>query len=136
MRNFVIAVAVLAAAAVIPLVVGAQEGGNQADGWETRLDGGTDATSVLHFRTMGDGVHASTAGRGGAIFWQPSSMAKGDYTISAMFTQTGRLEKPSYSVFSMPITRTRAIENRALVARRATGGRSAARSLDPLLAAG
>ena len=89
MRNFAIAVAVLAAgAAAIPLVGGAQEGGNQADGWETRLDGGTDATSVLHFRTMGDGVHASTAGRGAAIFWQPNSMAKGDYTISAMFAQT------------------------------------------------
>jgi hypothetical protein len=88
MRNFAIAVAVLAGAAAIPLVGGAQEGGNQADGWETRLDGGTDATSVLHFRTMGDGVHASTAGRGAAIFWQPDSMAKGDYTISAMFAQT------------------------------------------------
>ena len=86
MRNFVIAVAALALA--VPLVVGAQEGGNEADGWETRLDGGTDATSVLHFRTMGDGVHASTAGRGAAIFWQPNSMAKGDYTISASFTQT------------------------------------------------
>ena len=86
MRNFVIAVAALALA--VPLVVGAQEGGNEADGWETRLDGGTDATSVLHFRTMGDGVHASTAGRGAAIFWQPDSMAKGDYTISASFTQT------------------------------------------------
>ncbi len=86
MRNFVIAVAALALA--VPLVVGAQEGGNEADGWETRLDGGTDATSVLHFRTMGEGVHASTAGRGAAIFWQPNSMAKGDYTISASFTQT------------------------------------------------
>ncbi len=86
MRNFVIAVAALALA--VPLVVGAQEGGNEADGWETRLDGGADATSVLHFRTMGDGVHASTAGRGAAIFWQPDSMAKGDYTISASFTQT------------------------------------------------
>ena len=100
MRNFAIAVAVLAAAAAIPLVVGAQEGGNEADGWETRLDGGTDATSVLHFRTMGDGVHASTAGRGAAIFWQPSSMAKGDYTISAMFAQTEPSGHPNaYGLF-------------------------------------
>ena len=53
MRNFAIAVAMLAVAAAVPLVVGAQEGGNEADGWETRLDRGTDATSVLHFRTMG-----------------------------------------------------------------------------------
>ena len=98
MRNFVIAVAVLALA--VPLVVGAQEGGNQAEGWETRLDGGTDATSVLHFRTMGDGVHASTAGRGAAIFWQPTSMAKGDYTISASFTQTEPSGHPNaYGLF-------------------------------------
>ena len=86
MRNLIIAAAV--AALVSPLVGNAQEGGNQADGWETRLDGGTDASSVLHFRTMGNGVHASTAGRGGATFWQPNSMAKGTYTISASFTQT------------------------------------------------
>ena len=98
MRNFVIAVVMLALA--VPLVVGAQEGGNQAEGWETRLDGGTDATSVLHFRTMGDGVHASTAGRGAAIFWQPNSMAKGDYTISASFTQTEPSGHPNaYGLF-------------------------------------
>ena len=98
MRNFVIAVAVLALA--VPLVGGAQEEGNQAEGWETRLDGGTDATSVLHFRTMGDGVHASTAGRGAAFFWQPTSMAKGDYTISASFTQTEPSGHPNaYGLF-------------------------------------
>ena len=100
MRNFVISVAVLGVAVAGPLVVGAQEGGNQADGWETRLDGGTDETSVLHFRTMGDGVHASTAGRGGAIFWQPNSMAKADYTISATFAQTEPSGHPNaYGLF-------------------------------------
>ena len=100
MRNFAIAVAMLAVAAAVPLVVGAQEGGNQADGWETRLDRGTDATSVLHFRTMGDGVHASTAGRGAAIFWQPNSMAKADYTISATFAQTEPSGHPNaYGLF-------------------------------------
>ena len=83
MRNLVIAAAVLALAG--PLVGGAQEGGNQAHGWEMRLDGGTDA-SVLRFRTMGTGLHASTAGRGAAIFWQPDSMAKENYTINAAFT--------------------------------------------------
>ena len=98
MRNFVIAMAALALA--VPLVVGAQEGGNEADGWETRLDAGTDATSVLHFRTMGDGVHASTAGRGAANFWQPDSMATGDYTISASFTQTEPSGHPNaYGLF-------------------------------------
>ncbi len=98
MRNLVIAVAVLALA--VPLVVGAQEGGNEAEGWETRLDRGTDATRVLHFRTMGNGVHASTAGYGAAIFWQPNSMGKGDYTISASFTQTEPSGHPNaYGLF-------------------------------------
>ena len=100
MRNLVIAVAALALALAVPLVVGAQEGGNEAQGWETRLDGGTDATSVLHFRTMENGVHASTAGRGAAIFWQPNSMAKGDYTISASFAQTEPSGHPNaYGLF-------------------------------------
>ena len=86
MRNVLIAVAV--AALAVPLVGRAQEGGNEAQGWETRLDNGTDPTGVLHFTTMGDGVHASTAGSGAAIFWQPNSMAKENFTISASFTQT------------------------------------------------
>ena len=100
MRNLVIAVAVLALVLAVPLVAGAQEGGNEAEGWETRLDEGTDGTSVLHFRTMGNGVHASTAGRGAAIFWQPNSMAKEDYTISASFTQTEPSGHPdAYGLF-------------------------------------
>ena len=99
MRNVVIAAAVLAVAVAVPLLV-AQDGGNQAAGWETRLDRGTDANSVLHFRTMGTGVHATTGGRGGAIFWQPNSMAKGDYTISAMFVQTEPSGHPNaYGLF-------------------------------------
>ncbi len=98
MRNLVIAVVALALAG--PLVVGAQQGGNEAEGWETRLDLGRDATRVLHFRTMGNGVHASTAGYGAAIFWQPNSMGKGDYTISASFTQTEPSGHPNaYGLF-------------------------------------
>ena len=98
MRNVLIAVAV--AALAVPLVGRAQEGGNEAEGWETRLDSGTDPTGVLHFRTMGDGVHASTAGRGGAIFWQPNSTATGNFTISASFTQTEPSGHPNaYGLF-------------------------------------
>ena len=49
---------------------------------------------------MGDGVHASTAGRGAAIFWQPNSMAKADYTISATFAQTEPSGHPNaYGLF-------------------------------------
>ena len=98
MRKLLIAMVV--AALAVPLVVQAQTGGNEASGWETRLDGGTDVDSVLHFRTMGDGVHATTGGRGGAIFWQPDSMAKGDFTISASFIQTEASGHPNaYGLF-------------------------------------
>ncbi len=77
----------LAAAALLaaPAVAGAQ--GVQADGWEHRLDFGGDVNDVLSFDTMGKGVHVTTEGAGFAIFWQPDSMAKGDFTISASFTQ-------------------------------------------------
>ncbi len=98
MRKLLLAVAV--AALVVPLVGDAQTGGNEAAGWETRLDNGTDVDSVLHFRTMGGGVHATTAGRGGATFWQPNSMAKGDFTISANFIQTEPSGHPNaYGIF-------------------------------------
>ena len=84
---------VLTAAAVavltVPLLAGAQ-GGNEAPGWEHRLDFGGDVNDVLHFRSMGDGVHATTTGAGFAIFWQPESTADGNFSISATFTQMER----------------------------------------------
>ena len=75
------------AALAIPLA-GAQESGVTAEGWEVRLDRGTNVGD-LFFRTMGSGFHATTGPA--AIFWQPSSMQKGEYSISATFVQT----KPS-----------------------------------------
>ena len=69
--------------------------GVTAPSWEVRLDRGTDATRVLTFRTMGSGVHATTAGRGAAIFWQANSMANGNYTISASFTHTEPSSHPN-----------------------------------------
>ena len=55
---------------------------------------------MLHFRAMGNGVHASTAGRGGAIFWQRDSMASGNFTISANFVQTEPSGHPNaYGLF-------------------------------------
>ena len=79
---------VLAAVLAVPFVAGAQ--GVQADGWEARLDFEADIDSVLSFMPMGDGVHATTTGSGFAIFWQPESMAEGDFSISATFTQMER----------------------------------------------
>ena len=92
----VVVVAVLA----IPLTLLAQQEGVTAEGWEARLDRGGDAASVLSFMTMGSGVHATTASAGAAIFWQPSSMTKGSYTISASFTQAEASNHPNaYGLF-------------------------------------
>ena len=97
MRSLLVAVAV--AALVIPLAVQAQQGSVTAEGWEVRLDRGTDVASMLSFMTMGSGVHATT-GRGAAIFWQPNSMAKGNYSISASFTQAEPSNHPNaYGLF-------------------------------------
>ena len=88
MRKFLTAAAAVAVLAV-PFAAGAQ-GGVEAAGWEHRLDFGGDVNDLLHFTTMGDGVHATTTGAGFAIFWQPESMAGGDFSISATFTQMER----------------------------------------------
>jgi len=84
--RYLLAVVVVAVLA-IPLTLLAQQGGVTAEGWQARLDRGGEAASVLSFMTMGSGVHATTASAGAAIFWEPSSMTKGSYTISASFTQ-------------------------------------------------
>ena len=97
--RYLLAVVVVAVLA-IPLALLAQEGGVTAEGWEARLDRGGDAASVLSFMTMGSGVHATTASAGAAIFWQPSSMTKGSYTISASFTQAEASNHPNaYGLF-------------------------------------
>ena len=97
MRSLLVAVAVLAL--VVPLAVQAQQSGVTAEGWEVRLDRGTDVASMLSFMAMGSGVHATT-GRGAAIFWQPNSMAKGTYSISASFMQAEPSNHPNaYGLF-------------------------------------
>ena len=65
-----------------------------AEGWEVRLDRGTDVASMLSCMTMGSGVDVTT-GRGAAIFWQPNSMAQGTYSISASFTQAEPSNHPN-----------------------------------------
>jgi hypothetical protein len=98
MKRLLITVAVTALA--IPLGLQAQEGGIQADGWEGRLDRDGDINGVLHFRTMGEGLHASTAGRGAGIFWRETDTHSGNYSISATFTQTEPSSHPNaYGLF-------------------------------------
>ena len=64
MRKLLVAAAI--AALAISLAVQAQSGGVTANGWDARLDRGTDASSVFNFMSMGDGVHATTSGGGAA----------------------------------------------------------------------
>jgi len=98
MRKLLITVAI--GALTIPLTVQAQEGGVQVDGWEARLDRNGDINNVLHFRTMGEGLHASTGGPGAAIFWRPADTQSGNYSISATFTQTAPSSHPNaYGLF-------------------------------------
>ena len=98
MRKLLITVAI--ATLAIPLALQAQEGGVEADGWEARLDRNGDINNVLHFRTMGEGLHASTGGPGAAIFWRPADTHNGDYSISATFTQTAPSSHPNaYGLF-------------------------------------
>ena len=98
MRKLIAVAAVTVLA--LPLIATAQDGGVQASGWETRTDRGGDPNDVLSFMAMGDGVHAQTSGPGAAIFWEPTSMASGDYTISASFTQVEPSGHPNaYGLF-------------------------------------
>ena len=93
MRKLVVGVVV--AALAVPLVVLAQQGGVQADGWQARLDRDGNIEELFNFMAMGDGVHALTTGRGAAIFWQPEDTASGTYTISASFTQLEQSDHPN-----------------------------------------
>lgn len=90
MRKFAVgmlaAAAAMVAALALPLGVRAQQGGVTADGWQVRLDRGSDASGVLSFQTMGTGVHAMTGPAGAGVFWKAGDMHKGSYTISAEFT--------------------------------------------------
>ena len=99
MRKLLIIVAV--AMLTAPFTLHAQEGGVQAGGWDARLDrDGESIDGVLNFRTMGEGVHATTAGRGAAIFWRASDSQNGDFSISASFTQTEPSSHPNaYGLF-------------------------------------
>lgn len=93
MRGLFVSAMVVATAGSLAMY--AQDGGVTASGWEVRLDNEGDASEVLSFMEMGGGVHATTSAAGGAIFWQPNSMAKEDYTISASFTQAEASNHPN-----------------------------------------
>jgi len=93
MRTSLVAAAVL----FMTLPVLGQGGGVTADGWQTRLDRGSNVQD-LNFRSMGDGFHVTTGPH--AIFWNAANMGSGSYTASATFMQTKPSSHPnSYGLF-------------------------------------
>ena len=91
----IVAIAIAIAALAIPLALQAQDGGIQADGWQARLDRDGEISGVLNFRTMGEGLHASTTSTGAATFWRPADTHSGNYSISATFAQTAPSSHPN-----------------------------------------
>jgi hypothetical protein len=67
-------------------------------GWQMRLDKETSDPSKLSFAAMGGGFHATTGPA--AIFWKPENNMKGDFKITATFTQTKAPTHPeAYGIF-------------------------------------
>jgi hypothetical protein len=87
-------VAVLALAAVAPLIAQAPPAG-----WKQRVDRSTsaqdpDAAGDIKFVTMGAGFHATNPSA--AVYWNPANVAKGTYTLKATFTQMTRSGHTNY----------------------------------------
>ncbi len=84
----IVPVAVLALAALTPLM------GQAPKGWKQRVDRSTsasdpDAEGQIKFVTMGTGFHATNPQA--AVYWNPANTASGSYTVKGTFT----LMKPS-----------------------------------------
>src|SRR5688572_19411426 len=60
-------------------------------GWSMRLDR-TDAAAPPKFFPAGDGLHVTSGPA--AIYYQPAQVMKGDFRISATFTQTKSPQHP------------------------------------------
>lgn len=86
------ALLVLASLSVSPLTA------QMPDGWEIRLDRPNMDAAEIDFRTMGDGLHATTGPA--AIFWNPENSVNGDFRAEVELTQTGPTDHPeSYGIF-------------------------------------
>jgi hypothetical protein len=73
-------------------------GGVLAAGWTARLDRPTMKLADLKFMPMGDAFHATTGPA--AIFYNPSTVAKGKFDAEATFTQTRAPMHPeAYGIF-------------------------------------
>lgn len=91
MRTLLLALATLIAAAPLSAQGAADpddkvaNGGKFPAGWHARVDRDQPADQVV-FTTMGDGYHATMGPA--AVFYNPQFAKRGDYKVSARFTQT------------------------------------------------
>ncbi|HKJ92850.1 MAG TPA: hypothetical protein VJ957_06765, partial [Longimicrobiales bacterium] len=59
-----------------------------AGGWQARADEASANTDAIVWDTSGDGIHVQMGGLH-AIFWRPGDAERGQYEVSAQFTQNG-----------------------------------------------
>ena len=80
-----------------PVMAQEKAAGTMPQGWTHRLDK-EKATAAPSFVAMGDGFHATTGPA--AIFYNPAHDMKGDYRLTATFTQTKAPTHPeAYGLF-------------------------------------
>lgn len=73
-------------------------GGEVAPGWEMRIDPDAGSATAPRFAVMGSGFHVTSGSR--AIYWRPADVAKGNYTVTAIFTLMTAADHPeAYGLF-------------------------------------
>ncbi len=97
----------LAVAAAMPLAAQDRDpttkvaGDGLPAGWMVRFDparrGPEPTVADVNFRTMGKGLH-HTSGPAG-IYYRTADMARGDFTVSATFSQAKSMQHESYGLF-------------------------------------
>ena len=89
----------LVVALAISTIAAATVAAQGTAGWKQRIDRSTSATDPdpageVKFMAMGGGFH--TANPSAAIFWNPTNVASGNYTLKATFAQNQRSSHPNY----------------------------------------
>lgn len=73
-------------------------GGQLPSGWTVRFDRANANPEELKFETMGQGLHVTSGPS--AIYYNPTHVARGNYTVEATFTQMRAPQHPeAYGLF-------------------------------------
>jgi hypothetical protein len=93
--KLVLALSLLSAA---PVLAQEKASASLPAGWSMRLDRENANAALAKFSAMGDGFHATTGPA--AIFYNPAQDVKGDFRVTATFTQTKAPTHPeAYGIF-------------------------------------